>query len=108
MSSVTTRTPLRERLTTVPVVNSRGQMVEPGEAAPFPAAHRVPTMLSDRELNYLYWLGSTLPEQSQVVELGSFLGGSTAVLVEGLRAGGRRHRPTPVYDAFLVPGVSRT
>lgn len=103
MSSVTIRTALRERLTAAPVVNSRGQMVEPGEAAPFPAAHRVPTMLSERELNYLYWLGSTMPEQSQVVELGSFLGGSTAALVEGLRAGGRRHHPVLVYDSFIAP-----
>ncbi|MFN9973770.1 MAG: class I SAM-dependent methyltransferase, partial [Phycisphaerae bacterium] len=101
MSTATPR--LRERLNPAPLVNAAGQIVEPGEASPFPAAHRVPTMLSERELNYLHWLGSTVPAQGQVVELGSFLGGSTAALVEGMRSSGRSHHPVLVYDAFLAP-----
>ncbi len=101
MSTATPR--LRERLNPAPLVNAAGQIVEPGEASPFPAAHRVPTMLSERELNYLHWLGSTVPAQGQVVELGSFLGGSTAALVEGMRSSGRSHHPALVYDAFLAP-----
>ena len=101
MSTATHR--LRERLTPAPLVNAAGQIIEPGEASPFPVAHRVPTMLSERELNYLHWLGSTVPAGGQVVELGSFLGGSTAALVEGMRSSGRSHHPVLVYDAFLAP-----
>jgi predicted O-methyltransferase YrrM len=94
---------LRERLTPAPLVNAAGQIVEPGDAAPFPKTHRVPTMLSERELSYLHWLGSTVPAGGQVVELGSFLGGSTAALVEGMRSSGGTHKPVLVYDAFLAP-----
>ncbi|MBY0113782.1 MAG: class I SAM-dependent methyltransferase [Phycisphaerales bacterium] len=93
----------RERLTGTLVLDAAGQVSEPGQASPFPKQLGVPTMLSDRELDYLHWLGGTVPSNGQVVELGSFLGGSTAALVEGMRGSGRSHQPVIVYDGFVAP-----
>lgn len=104
MTSTMTAGPvLRERLTDAPVRLASGSMGDPGDAAPMPARHRVPTMLVERELNYLYWLAGQMPEGGRAVELGCFLGGSTAALVEGMRVTGKRFAPMPVYDAFLAP-----
>jgi predicted O-methyltransferase YrrM len=104
MTSTMTAGPvLRERLTDAPVRLASGSLGDPGDAAPMPTRHRVPTMLVERELNYLYWLAGQMPEGGRAVELGCFLGGSTAALVEGMRATGKRFAPMPVYDAFLAP-----
>ncbi len=94
---------LNERLNGRDVLDSAGRRVDPGDALPMPAQHSVPTMLVPRELNYLHWLGHRLPAGGRAVELGCFLGGSTAAIVEGMRSSGRDYPPVLVYDGFIAP-----
>lgn len=94
---------LTERLTGRDVLDPAGRKVDPGDALPLPAQHAVPTMLVPRELNYLHWLGHRLPAGGRAVELGCFFGGSTAAIVEGMRASGRDYPPVLVYDGFIAP-----
>lgn len=70
------------------------------------ASDLVPTMLTRRELDYLHWLAGEMRGFGRVVELGSFLGGSTAAIVKGLRDSGGVDRPVLVYDAFVAPDES--
>jgi predicted O-methyltransferase YrrM len=44
----------------------------------------IPTMLFQRELNYLKWLGTQVQGTGRVIDLGCFLGGSTSALLSGL------------------------
>jgi hypothetical protein len=77
--------------------------VTPWEARPMPAEARVPSMLTDLELNYLHWLAAAAYRGAgRVVELGCFLGGSTAALVTGLAANPRATAPLLTYDAFIL------
>lgn len=73
----------------------------------------VPTMLSETEQRFYWWLGARWVEDAgSVVDLGCFAGGSTARLAEGLAAAGRaagvvaydRFRIAPVHQKrFLAP-----
>ncbi len=80
------------------------QALDPGDALPIHPEKLVPTMLAKRELDYLHLLGSLINGSGRLIELGCFLGGSTAALLEGIQ-----HSPkTPVlpllvYDQFLAP-----
>lgn len=50
----------------------------------------VPTMLSQEERQYLYWLGKDVwSGNGSVLEVGPWLGGSTLCLAAGMRDGGR-------------------
>ncbi len=102
-ASLQTTPSLRERLTDDQVLDSLGNPIDPGDALPLPLGLRVPTMLVERELNYLHWLGASLKGAGRVVELGCFLGGSTAALVEGMKRSTAPHKPVLVYDAFEAP-----
>jgi hypothetical protein len=74
-------------------------------AAP-PEVFEVPTMLSDRELALLYWLGRDFadPEKGAIVDAGCFLGGSTAALLAGVRDRPETWTGPPVasFDRFEV------
>lgn len=63
--------------------------------------HPIPTMLVPRELNYLAWLGAQCGTAGRVVELGCFLGGSTAALLDQLG----QHHDLISYDAFQIPPI---
>lgn len=93
----------RERLTADAPLDAEGNPIDPGDAHPIGHDLGVPTMLVQRELDYLHWLGTQLTGSGRVVELGCFLGGSTAALTEGMRASGRALKPTLVYDSFIAP-----
>ena len=71
-----------------------------------PAAVReVPTMLSHRELQLLYWLSRFHANGSgRIVDAGCFLGGSTAALASGLAArdDGPWDKTIATYDLFRV------
>jgi len=99
--------PTPERLSGEPVVDAHGLAAEPGDALPFPSHRAPPGMLTDRELSYLHWLASNAEGRGRSVELGCFLGGSTAALVAGLRRAGLcrggAHDRLIVYDAFEIP-----
>ena len=57
--------------------------------AALPPLPEVPTMLSPEERRYLYWLGNEVwSGRGCVVEIGSWLGGSTVCLAAGMRASG--------------------
>ncbi len=73
------------------------QLVEPHEL--------VPTMLRRREIDYLSWLATQVGSLGRVVELGCFLGGSTAALTSGLSriAHDFSQAPVLVYDSFQAP-----
>lgn len=104
MPALSQTTPsLRERLTDDQVQDASGNPVDPGDALPLPLGLRVPTMLVERELNYLHWLGAAITGAGRVVELGCFLGGSTAALVEGMKQSAVHHKPVLIYDAFEAP-----
>ncbi len=94
---------VRERLVDDLVRDNEGCVVDPGEALVMEHGVDVPTMLVERELNYLHWLGAQQTGAGRVVELGCFLGGSTAAIVEGMRRTGVEHQPVLVYDAFIAP-----
>ena len=70
-----------------------------------PVGANQPTMLHGSELRLLKWFTRTQYRGAgAVVELGCWLGGSTGVLVEGLRANPRaevRAQRVQTYDAFL-------
>ncbi len=63
----------------------------------------VPTMLVQRELNYLEWLGSRCRGDGRVIELGCLLGGSTLALLSKLDPS--THIMS--YDAFQIPSEMR-
>jgi hypothetical protein len=70
---------------------------------PLPAWQRVPTMMNPIELSFLYRSAREATGQGQLVDLGAWLGGSTAALAAGLaanreakRAGRRVHS----FDMF--------
>ncbi|GAA4846231.1 hypothetical protein GCM10023221_25900 [Luteimicrobium xylanilyticum] len=77
---------------------------QPADDEPFPGAHALPTMLAREEVTLLHGLARDVVEGwGDVVELGTFLGGSTVALGTGLREG-RSGRPLPrihTYDLFV-------
>lgn len=67
----------------------------PWRASSFVYPERIPTMISREERQYLWWLAADVWEDAgHIVEMGPWLGGSTACLAEGLRtrAGEPVHR----------------
>lgn len=97
----------RERLSGERPIGPDGAPIDPGDALPFDAHAAPPTMLDPRALSYLHWLASRTTGAGRVVELGCFLGGSTAALDAGLRAapanGPFADSPLLVYDGFEAP-----
>ncbi|RMD95159.1 MAG: hypothetical protein D6811_01435 [Alphaproteobacteria bacterium] len=70
--------------------------------ADFGAAARVPTMLAPEERRLYLWLAEHWASGAgALVDLGCFLGGSTALLAEGQRRAGRA-APVHGYDAFRI------
>jgi hypothetical protein len=66
------------------------------------AVRRIPTMLCKETLGYYKWLTKTFEGPGDVVELGSWMGSSTACLAEGLSQNPRRGgRIIHVYDSFI-------
>ena len=63
----------------------------------------VPTMLTRRELDYLHWIANRSDTSGRIIELGCFLGGSTAALIAGLKSAGKAKKPLLVYDSFTAP-----
>lgn len=57
------------------------------EAYQLGPARKVPTMLSRQEQKLYFWLGANMPAGGgDIVDLGSFVGGSTACLAAGLKS----------------------
>jgi len=71
--------------------------------APFAGARDVPTMLAPEEVDLLYLLARDTGLDGDVVELGTFLGGSTLALGRGLqdRPGGPGAVRVHTYDTFV-------
>jgi hypothetical protein len=66
------------------------------------ALRRIPTMLCKDTLRYYKWLARTFEGPGDIVELGSWMGSSTACLAEGLSQNqGRERRTIHVYDSFI-------
>ncbi len=68
-----------------------------------PPLPRVPTMLTPEERLYLHWLGAVVwSGRGCVVEIGSWLGGSTVCLAAGMRASGHpAGQRLRVFDNFI-------
>lgn len=65
-------------------------------------ARRIPTMLCHETRGYYKWLARTFDGPGDIVELGSWMGSSTACLAEGLSQNRRRQRKTiHVFDSFI-------
>lgn len=67
----------------------------PWLAVAFEYPNHIPTMISRVERHYLWWLAATVwTDAGHIVEMGPWLGGSTACLAEGARAraAAPRHR----------------
>ena len=63
---------------------------------------RIPTMLCTETLGYYKWLARTFQGPGDIVELGSWMGSSTACLAEGLSQNpGREGKSIHVYDSFI-------
>ena len=63
---------------------------------------RIPTMRCNETLGYYKWLPRTCVEPGDIVELGSWMGSSTACLAEGLSQNpNRKDRKIHVYDSFI-------
>jgi len=59
-------------------------------------------MLCKETLGYYKWLARTFEEPGGIVELGSWMGSSTACLAEGLSQNpDRQHKTIHVYDSFV-------
>jgi hypothetical protein len=73
------------------------------------SVHRIPTMLCKDTLGYYKWLARTVKHPGDIVELGSWMGSSTACLAEGLAQNpSRKGRRIHVYDSFIWRGWMRT
>ena len=73
------------------------------------SVQRIPTMVSKETLRYYKWLARTLQEPGDIVELGSWMGSSTACLAEGLSQNPHReHRRIHAYDSFIWRDWMRT
>jgi hypothetical protein len=65
-------------------------------------ARRIPTMLCQETRGYYKWLARTFAGPGDIVELGSWMGSSTACLAEGLSQNRRRQGKTVhVFDSFV-------
>jgi hypothetical protein len=65
-------------------------------------ARRVPTMLCQETRGYYKWLARTFEGPGDIVELGSWMGSSTACLAEGLSQNPARQSKTiHVFDSFV-------
>ena len=65
-------------------------------------AQRIPTMLCQATREYYKWLAKTFEGPGDIVELGSWMGSSTACLAEGLSENRRRQGKTVhVFDSFI-------
>lgn len=70
---------------------------------PYPGRLRTPTMLTPAEIDYLHYLAHTWAVgRGRFVELGCFLGGSTAALATGLRDNPRARGHLLTYDSFVM------
>ncbi|MEO0482160.1 MAG: class I SAM-dependent methyltransferase [Planctomycetota bacterium] len=98
--------PRPERISGEPLLDATGAPAEPGDVLPLPPNESAPGMLIDRELNYLHWIASQSEGRGRAVELGCFLGSSTAALVAGRRRAGLTDSML-VYDAFVAPDDAR-
>jgi hypothetical protein len=73
------------------------------------SVERIPTMVSKETLRYYKWLARTLQEPGDIVELGSWMGSSTACLAEGLLQNPhRQHTRIHAYDSFIWRDWMRT
>ena len=63
----------------------------------------IPTMITGEEMRYLYWLGRNFwKDNGHIVEIGPWLGGSTACLASGMRHRIRHpERKCHVFDNFI-------
>jgi hypothetical protein len=69
----------------------------------------IPTMVSKETLRYYKWLTRTLEHPGDIVELGSWMGSSTASLAEGLSQNVCcKHSRIHVYDSFIWRDWMRT
>jgi hypothetical protein len=65
----------------------RDEEGSPWRSAPLGYPAHIPTMISVEERQYLWWLAASLwRDRGEIVEMGPWLGGSTACLAEGIRA----------------------
>ena len=65
-------------------------------------ARRIPTMLCQETRGYYKWLARTFEGPGDIVELGSWMGSSTACLAEGLSQNqGRQGKTIHVFDSFI-------
>jgi hypothetical protein len=63
---------------------------------------KIPNMLEDDAMRYYVWLGRTLDPVGAAIEIGSWMGGSTACLASGLRQNFRlKERKLHVFDSFI-------
>jgi Methyltransferase domain len=66
------------------------------------AVQRIPTMLCKETLRYYKWLARTFEGPGDIVELGSWMGSSTACLAEGFSQNpSRGGKAIHVYDSFI-------
>lgn len=65
--------------------------------------HQIPTMISEEERRYLYWLTAHIwTGEGHIVEIGPWLGGSTACLAAGMRDNMlNKEKKLHVYDNFI-------
>ena len=70
---------------------------------PFALPSAIPTMISDEERRYLYWLAARVWSGSgDIVEIGPWLGGSTYCLAAGMCDSGHRVAGRlKVFDNFI-------
>jgi len=69
----------------------------------------IPTMVSAVTLRYYKWLARTLEHPGDIVDLGSWMGASSACLAEGLSENVRRKdRKIHAYDSFIWRDWMRT
>ena len=64
-------------------------------------AKSVPSMLNDEEIRFYHWISKrTASAAGSIVDLGAFIGGATAHLAEGTRAGGATDKRIFAFDHF--------
>jgi hypothetical protein len=69
----------------------------------------IPTMVSKETLRYYKWLARTFEHPGDIVELGSWMGSTTACLAEGLSQNlCRKHTRIHAYDSFIWRDWMRT
>ena len=90
-----------------PMIQNMPKIKQAYKSIQLPSLPPVPTMITDDEKQYLYWLGRDIVSGSgAIVEIGTWFGCSAGYLGAGLRDAGKEV-PFHCFDRFELQGIEK-